>query len=177
MPGARWFPEARLNYAEHVLRGAATDRPAMLAVGEDHVPMGIFREELCGRVGAVGAALRERVVRPGDRVAAYAGNLTDTVVAMLATTSIGAVWTACAPDFGTKSVIDRFRQVEPGVLIAVDGYRFGGREYDRADTVRELLEALPSVRSTLLIRSLRTDAEPRAGESAGTGRGCPSPPM
>jgi acetoacetyl-CoA synthetase len=118
-----------------------------------------------------------RVVRPGDRVAAYAGNLPDTVVAMLATTSIGAVWTACAPDFGTKSVIDRFRQVEPGVLIAVDGYRFGGREYDRADTVRELLEALPSVRSTLLIRSLRTDAEPRAGESAGTGRGCPSPPM
>ncbi len=93
-------------------------------------------------------------------MAAYAGNLPETVVAMLATTAIGAVWTVCAPDFGTKGVLDRFKQVEPTVLFAVDGYRFGGAEHERLDTVRELRAALPSVQRTILIRSLRPDDEP-----------------
>jgi acetoacetyl-CoA synthetase len=162
MPGARWFQEARLNYAEHVLRGATAARPALLAVGEDHVPAAWSWARLRGAVGAVAAGLRERGVEPGDRVAAYAGNLPETVVAMLATTAVGAVWTACAPDFGTKSVLDRFGQVQPKVLVAVDGYRFGGREHDRLATVRELQAGLPTVTTTLLIRSLRPDIEPPA---------------
>ena len=103
MPGACWFSRARLNYAEHVLRRATDDRPAIVAVGEDRAPVPVSWLQLRDRVGAVAAWLRARGVGPGDRVAAYAGNLPETVVAMLATTSIGAVWTACAPDFGTRT--------------------------------------------------------------------------
>jgi acetoacetyl-CoA synthetase len=162
MPGARWFPGARLNYAEHVLARAPKEGPAMLAVAEDRDPVPITAAELRAQVGSFAAALREYGVGPGDRVAAYVGNLPEAVVAMLAVTSIGAVWTVCAPDFGTKGVLDRFVQVEPTVLIAVDGYRFGGREHDRLDTVRELTAALPGLAKTILIDSLRPGAEPPA---------------
>jgi len=152
--GAEWFPGARLNYAEHVLGRAPEDAQAILAVAEGGEPRPISAAELRGQVGALAAALRDLGVRPGDRVAAYVGNLPEAVVAMLATTSLGAVWTTCAPDFGTKGVLDRFTQVEPTVLIAVDGYRFGGRDHERLDTVRELRAALPSLRRTIVIRSL-----------------------
>jgi acetoacetyl-CoA synthetase len=154
MPGARWFPGARLNYAEHVLGRATGGRPAIVSCVEDRGLVEVSCEDLREQVGAVAAWLRSVGVGSGDRVAAYAGNLPETVVAMLATTSLGAVWTACAPDFGTRSVLDRFAQVSPTVLIAVDGYRFGGRVYDRRTVVRELLEGLPSVRAALLIRSV-----------------------
>ena len=147
MPGARWFPGARLNYAEHVL--ARAPERAVIACAEDREPRIISREELRGRVGGMARHLRDLGVQPGDRVAAYVGNIPEAIVAMLATTSIGAVWTACAPDFGTQSVIDRFAQLEPVVLIAVDGYRFGGREYDRRAVVEELRAALPSVRAVV----------------------------
>jgi acetoacetyl-CoA synthetase len=158
MPGARWFGGARLNYAEHVLRRAPQVPPALIALGEDHQPRETPWSELRGQVGALGAALRSLGVRPGDRVAAYVGNLPEAVVAMLAVTSIGAVWTACAPDFGVRSVLDRFAQVEPTVLIAVDGYRFGGRDRERVETVRELQAGLPTVRTTIVVRSLRRDS-------------------
>ena len=158
MPGARWFGGARLNYAEHVLGRAPNVPPAVIAVGEDHRPREISGSALGGQVGALGAALRNLGVRPGDRVAAYVGNLPEAVVAMLAVTSVGAVWTACAPDFGVRSVLDRFAQVEPTVLIAVDGYRFGGRERERIETVQELRAGLPTVRTTIVVRSLRRDS-------------------
>jgi acetoacetyl-CoA synthetase len=158
MPGARWFGGARLNYAEHVLGRAPQALPALIAVGEDHRPREISASELRGQVGSLSAALRNLGVRPGDRVAAYVGNLPEAVVAMLAVTSLGAVWTACAPDFGVRSVLDRFTQVEPTVLIAVDGYRFGGRERGRIETVRELQAGLPTVRTTIVVRSLRRDS-------------------
>jgi acetoacetyl-CoA synthetase len=158
MPDARWFVGARLNYAEHVLRGAPQVPPALVSVGEDHQPRETSSSELRGQVGSLGAALRDLGVRPGDRVAAYVGNLPEAVVAMLAVTSIGAVWTACAPDFGVRSVLDRFAQVEPTVLIAVDGYRFGGRDRPRIETVRELQAGLPTVRTTIVVRSLRHDS-------------------
>jgi acetoacetyl-CoA synthetase len=160
MPGARWFPGARLNYAQHVLARAPAAGPALLAIAEGEDPVPITTAQLRARVGSLAAALREWDVGPGDRVAAYVGNLPEAVVAMLAVTSIGAVWTVCAPDFGIKGVLDRFVQVEPSVLIAVDGYRFGGREHDRLDTVRELKAAIPGLKTTILIRSLRPDAEP-----------------
>ena len=160
MPGARWFDGAALNYAEHVLSRATDDRPALVALGEAHVPSEISWVQVRGQVGALAGALRERGVRPGDRVAAYLGNLPEAVIAMLAVTSIGAIWTACAPDFGTRSVLDRFGQLAPSVLIAVDGYRFGGREHDRLHTVRELRAGLPTVTTTILVRSLRPDSAP-----------------
>jgi acetoacetyl-CoA synthetase len=165
MPGARWFAGARLNYAEHILTRARSERPALIAVAEEGEPVEWSWDDLRGQVGALAAALRDQGLRPGERVAAYVGNVPEAVVAMLAVTSLGAVWTACAPDFGTRSVLDRFGQVEPTVLIAVDGYRFGGREHDRRATVAELRAGLPTVRRTIVIRSLRPAEEPAAGDA------------
>lgn len=154
MPGARWFEGARLNYAEAVLTRASHDRPALIAVAEGRAAREISRAELRGQVGALAAALREMGVGPGDRVAAYLPNIPEAVVGLLAAASIGAVWTSCAPDFGLRSVLDRLGQVDPTVLIAVDGYRFGGREHDRRDVVAQLREAMPSLRAVIVVQSL-----------------------
>jgi acetoacetyl-CoA synthetase len=164
MPGARWFPGAQLNYAEEVLTRAPQAGAAIIVLGEDHVPCEVTAEELAGQVGALAMALAEMGVEQGDRVAAYLPNVPQAVVAMLATSSLGAVWSACAPDFGTQSVIDRFAQLEPKVLIAADGYCFGGREHDRRAVVQELRDALPSVTATVLVRLLHSDTEPLPGE-------------
>jgi acetoacetyl-CoA synthetase len=160
MPGAQWFPGARLNWAEGLLRhadAAGGDRTAVVGLGEDGEPVELSWAELTARVASVAAALRELGVRPGDRVAAYLPNIPQAVVALLATTSVGAIWSCCAPDFGTKGVIDRFQQIAPTVLIAVDGYRFGGRDVDRTETVAELRQQLPSVRHTVVVRHLHPD--------------------
>jgi acetoacetyl-CoA synthetase len=154
MPGAAWFPGARLNYAEAVLDRAPGDRPAIVAVSEDLVTQDISRDELRGRVGALAAALRDLGVGPGDRVAGYLPNIPEAVVALLATASVGAVWTSCSPDFGLRSVVDRLAQVEPVVLIAVDGYRWAGREHDRREVVAQLRGALPTVRAVIVVQSL-----------------------
>lgn len=159
MPGARWFPGARLNYAAHVL-DRAPER-AIIACAEGAGPRVITRDELRGQVGGMAAHLHELGVEPGDRVAAYVPNIPEAIVAMLATTSLGAVWTACAPDFGTQSVIDRFAQLEPTVLVAVDGYRFGGRDFDRTAVVEELRAALPSVRAVVPAARRYEPREPR----------------
>jgi acetoacetyl-CoA synthetase len=154
MPGARWFEGSRLNYAEALLARAAVDRPALIAVAEDGLPREISRDQLRGQVGALADALRDLGVGPGDRVAAYLPNIPEAVVALLATASLGAVWTSCAPDFGLRSVVDRLGQVNPTVLIAVDGYRWGGREHDRRDVVAQLRAAMPSVRAVIMVQSL-----------------------
>jgi acetoacetyl-CoA synthetase len=166
MPGARWFGGARLNYAEVVLARAPADRPAVVAVAEEGTPRRISRAELRGRVGALAAALRERGVGPGDRVAAYLPNIPEAVVALLATASIGAVWTSCSPDFGLRSVLDRLGQVEPTVLVAVDGYRWAGKEHDRRDVVVQLRQAMPSVRAVVWVPSLYPDDPPPASLGA-----------
>ncbi|MFD9129311.1 acetoacetate--CoA ligase [Kitasatospora sp. NPDC059571] len=150
MPGARWFPGARLNYAEHALRAAEdprnADRPAILHLDETtEQPAALTWAELRRQVGSLAAALRERGVRPGDRVGAYLPNIPQAVVALLATAAVGAVWTSCAPDFGARSVLDRLQQIEPTVLFAVDGYHYGGKDHDRTDVVAELRRELPTV--------------------------------
>jgi len=155
MPGARWFEGARLNYAQAVLKQAVATRPALVAVGEDDQVRELSWDQLSGQVGALGAALRELGVAPGDRVAAYLPNIAEAVVGLLATASLGAVWTSCAPDFGLRSVIDRLGQVQPTVLIAVDGYRFNGKEHDRLVVVAQLRAAMPSLRAVVVVRSLR----------------------
>ncbi|MFJ2958005.1 acetoacetate--CoA ligase [Streptomyces sp. NPDC087270] len=162
MPGARWFPGARLNYAEHALRPALdpdqADRPALVHVDERHEPATVTWAELSRQVASLAAELRRLGVTPGDRVSGYVPNTAHAVVALLATAAVGGVWTSCAPDFGARSVLDRFQQVEPVVLFAVDGYRYGGKTHDRTATVAELRAGLPTVRATIHIPLLGTEA-------------------
>ncbi|QNP73913.1 acetoacetate--CoA ligase [Streptomyces roseirectus] len=159
MPGAQWFPGATLNYAEHALRAAATraDEPALLHVDETHEPRPVTWAELRRQVGSLAASLRRLGVRPGDRVSGYLPNVPQAVAALLATAAVGAVWTSCAPDFGARSVLDRFQQIEPVVLFAVDGYRYGGKEHDRRETVAELRRELPTLRAVVHIPLLGTE--------------------
>ena len=161
MPGVRWFPGARLNFVEQVFRYGGPAKPAILFASEGGGVAGISWLELRRQVGAFAASLRGMGVGPGDRVVGYMPNIPQAVVAFLASASIGAVWSACGPDFSTLSVLDRFRQLEPAVLVAADGYRYGGREIDRRAAVAELQKELPSLRRTVLVSHL--GLEPPAG--------------
>ncbi|MFF5131547.1 acetoacetate--CoA ligase [Streptomyces syringium] len=162
MPGATWFPGATLNYAEHALRAAddpgRAHEPALLYVDETHEPAPVTWAELRRQVGSLAAELRRLGVRPGDRVSGYLPNIPHAVVALLATAAVGGVWTSCAPDFGARSVLDRFQQVEPVVLFTVDGYHYGGKRHTRADVVSELRAELPTVRAVVHIPLLGTAA-------------------
>ena len=151
MPRAVWFEGARLNYAEHALRHAVDDRPAIIFESEITPCMQITWGELKGQVAALARTLKSLGVVQGDRVVAYMPNIPQTVVALLACSSIGAIWSSASPDMGHISVIDRFRQIEPKVMLAVDGYRYGGRDFDRRAIVREILAALPSVEKLVLV--------------------------
>ena len=151
MPGARWFPGARLSYAEHVFRGRAEGEVAIRHASELR-PLGEWTwGDLRKRAGAVAGALREAGVVAGDRVAAYLPNIPETVAAFLGCASIGATWSSCAPEFGVRSVVDRFAQIEPKVLLAVDGYRYGGKDFDRSDAIDALQRALPTLRQTFVL--------------------------
>ncbi|MFG1673224.1 acetoacetate--CoA ligase [Micromonospora sp. NPDC049282] len=156
MPGARWFPGATLNYAENVLRmpGLGDDDPAVIAHGQTRAPETLTVAELRDRVRRVAAGLRRLGVGPGDRVAAYAPNIPETYVLLLATASLGAIFSSCAPEFGTRSVTDRWQQIEPSVLVAVDGYRYGDKPVDRRAEVAAIRAALPSLRHTVAVAYL-----------------------
>lgn len=158
MPGAQWFPGAKLNYAEHVFRNATVDRPALLFRSERHPLVEVSWDELRYKVGAVAHALRKMGVQRGDRVVAYMPNMPETLIAFLAAASMGAIWSSCSPDFGTNSVIDRFKQIEPKVLFAVDGYQYGGKQFDRRPIIAELQQSLPSLEKTVLVPYLLPDA-------------------
>jgi acetoacetyl-CoA synthetase len=151
MPGARWYPNARLNYAEHVFRHATSDRPALIARSEDAPVREVSWAELARDTGAIAARLRALGVRAGDRVASYMPNRPETVAAFLACASIGAIWSSCAPDMGATVVLDRLRQIEPKVLFATDSYSYNGKTHDRAAPVEELLRELPSVRTVVQV--------------------------
>ncbi|TMK57761.1 MAG: acetoacetate--CoA ligase [Actinobacteria bacterium] len=159
MPGARWFPGTRLNYAEHVFAGKDDEEVAILHASElrelDELTWGELRQQ----VAAAAAGLRALGVERGDRVVAYLPNIPEAIVAFLAAVSIGAVWSSCSPDFGPASVIDRFAQIEPKVLFAVDGYRYGGKDFDRRDVVAQLKEAMPSLRRTVVLPYLNADPD------------------
>ena len=151
MPGADWFPGAQLSYAEHVFRGRDDSEVAIRHASELR-PLGEWTwGELRARAGAVAAALRESGVVAGDRVAAYLPNIPETVAAFLGCASIGATWSSCAPEFGVRSVVDRFAQIEPKVLLAVDGYRYGGRDLDRAEAIAQLQRELPTLERTFVL--------------------------
>jgi acetoacetyl-CoA synthetase len=135
MPGAQWFPGARLSYAEHFFRARADDEVAIRHAGELRELSEWTWGELREQTARIATGLRKLGVGPGDRVAAYMPNIPETVAAFLATASIGAVWSSAAPEFGARSVVDRFAQIEPKVLLAIDGYRYGGRDFDRREVV------------------------------------------
>jgi acetoacetyl-CoA synthetase len=164
MPGARWFPGAELNYAEHVFRTAddRLDEPAVVHESEVR-PLGEMSwRELRERTGALAAALREMGVERGDRVVAYLPNVPEAVVAFLACASVGAVWSSGSPDFGAGSLVDRFKQIEPKVLFATDGYRYGGKDFDRTDVVAKLQDEIPSLEKTIILQYLSEDPDTSA---------------
>lgn len=151
MPGARWFPNATLNYAEHALEGKDEAELAAVFVREDGLSEEITFGELRSRVAAVRAELVELGVGRGDAVAALVPNSPHALIAFLATASLGAIWSSCSPDFGLRAVADRFVQIQPKVLVAVDGYPYGGRKFDVRSTVDELRSELPSLNGVIRI--------------------------
>lgn len=145
MPGAVWFPNTRLNYAEHIFRNKTADRPAILARSEARPVRAVSWAELEEVTGALTATLRAMGVKAGDRVVSYMPNIPETVMAFLACASIGAIWSSCSPEMGASVVLDRFTQIQPKVLFAVDSYTYNGKLFDRSAVVSELLAALPTV--------------------------------
>ena len=162
MPGARWFPGAEINYAEHVFRNARQGRPALVHASELR-PLGETSwRELEERVAAFAAGLSGMGVGRGDRVVAYLPNVPEAVVAFLACASLGAVWSSASPDFGAGSLVDRFAQIEPKVLVACDGYRYGGKDFDRTDIVARLQGEIPTLKNTVLLPYLDEGADAAA---------------
>jgi acetoacetyl-CoA synthetase len=160
MPGARWFAGAELNYADHLFRGKDTSALAVQHAAEGGELAEITWGELRTRVAATAAGLRELGVRRGDRIAAYLPNSPGALIAFLATASLGATWSSCSPDFGARSVIDRFAQIEPKVLFAVDGYTYSGKRFDRMEVVVGLEREMPSLERTVLVPYLDHAADP-----------------
>ena len=159
MPGYKWFEGAELNYAEHVFRNARPDEPAVLHQSEIR-PLGtVTWRELQEKVGALAAGLEELGVERGDRVVAYLPNVPEALIAFLACASLGAIWSSCSPDFGLGSVVDRFTQIEPKVLFAVDGYRYGGKDYDRTEVVAKLQEEMPTLEKTVVLPYLAEEPD------------------
>ena len=165
MPGAKWFPGMRMNYAQNILKKHDSSE-AMLFWGEDKVKRKVTWAELNNQVSRCAQGLKAAGVRQGDRVAAYMPNMPETVIAMIATASLGAVWTSCSPDFGVQGVLDRFGQVEPKVLLAPDGYYMNGKAIDLLDKVSDIVSKLPSVREAVIVPYLsaspNVDGVPRA---------------
>ena len=155
MPGAEWFPEARLNFAENLLRAEGSEA-AIIFWGEDRVKRTLSHNDLRNQVSQLQQALRAAGVGVGDRVAGFLPNLPETVIAMLATTSLGAVWSSCSPDFGVQGVLDRFGQIGPKVLFVADGYFYGGKEFDCLDRVQAVTAQLPSVDRLVVVPYMRT---------------------
>jgi acetoacetyl-CoA synthetase len=163
LAGPRWFPEARLNFAENLLRHAGT-APAIVSWDERGAIGEWSRDRLRAEVSRVAAGFRALGLQPGDRVAGWLPNIAEAVIAMLATASIGGVWTSCSPDFGVEGIVDRFGQTEPVLLLFADGYRYSGRDHDCLARARELLARLPTVRHAIRIKYLGDPAplgEPR----------------
>jgi acetoacetyl-CoA synthetase len=157
MPGARWFPGAQVNYAQHVFRhveaAASAGMPAIVSEDEEGRIRELGWPELKRQAAALALTLKERGVQRGDRVVAYLPNVPETIVAFLACCSLGAVWSVCAPDMGLQAVIDRFRQIEPVVLIAADGVHYAGRALDRSQVVTSLRAALPQVHTVIVLET------------------------
>lgn len=160
MPGARWFAGARVNFAEHILRRARPGAPALHFAAEDRPVASMDWDTLQEQVARVAAGLRARGIGAGDRVVAFMPNIPQTMIACLATTSLGAIWSSCSTDFGAASVLDRFRQIEPRALFTVDGYRYGGKAFDRRAEAARIIAGLPSLEHVFHLPYLDPAATP-----------------
>ncbi|WP_353057053.1 AMP-binding protein [Microbulbifer sp. VAAF005] len=158
MPGAQWFPQARLNFAENLLR-YRDDKAALVERLENGSRRELSYKELYDRVERLSAALVAQGVVEGDRVAGFMPNVIDTVVAMLATTSLGAIWTSCSPDFGINGVFDRFGQVQPKVLFACEGYFYNGKVIDSLPRLREIMQRIESIETLVVVPVARSEEE------------------
>ncbi|MEZ4861631.1 MAG: acetoacetate--CoA ligase [Caldilineaceae bacterium] len=158
MPGAQWFVGARLNYAENFFARMNHEQPAILYKDEEHPVRALTWQTIHDQSNALAQHLRDQGVQQGDRVVAYLPNIPEAIIALLAVASLGAIWSSCSPDFGSRSVLDRFQQIEPKVLLAVDGYRYGGKAFERMATVAELQQQLPTVQQTILVPLLNPQA-------------------
>ncbi len=167
MPAVEWFPGSRINYARNALRTASTDpdRTAIRYRSEAGHDGSLTFGELDEQVAIVRAALVALGVQRGDRVAAYLPNSPQALIGLLATASLGAIWTSCSPDFGAHAVIDRFAQVTPKVLIAVDGYVYGGKTFDRQAELAAITQALPGLQSVILVDYIGTERQSRAARA------------
>jgi len=150
MPGAKWFPGAELNFAENLLR-YRDDRPAIVSSGEKNGEVVITCSELYDRVARLARSMREMGIRPGDRVAGFMPNIPETIIAMLASASIGALWSSCSPDFGIKGVLDRFGQIEPRIIFTADGYYYNGKRFNSLERISEILRSLESVEKVIVV--------------------------
>ena len=158
MPGARFFPDARLNFAENLLRRTGPG-DAIVFWGEDKVKRRMSWDQLTDEVARFAQGLRKLGVGTGDKVAAYMPNMPETIIAALATMSLGAVWSSCSPDFGVTGVLDRFGQIQPKVLVAAEGYYYGGKTFDQLPKVKDILAKLPSVEKTVIVGYTREKAD------------------
>jgi acetoacetyl-CoA synthetase len=144
MPGAKWFSGARLNFAQNLLRYRDND-PAIIFKGESmDVPVRITYAQLYNKVARVAESMRVRGLKVGDRVAGFMPNIPETIIAMLAATSIGAIWTSCSPDFGTKGALDRFGQIEPKMLFTANVYSYNGKKFDSLEKIKTIFSQLSS---------------------------------
>ncbi len=159
MPPRGWFKGITLNYAENLFRREGKQRPAMIAKGERGGTAEVSWDELRQRVAAMAHYMKSIGIGKGDRVAGYLPNIPESVISFLAAASLGAVWSGCSPDLGSRSVIDRFEQIEPKLLIAVDGYTYGGRDYDRRDTISEVMSSIKSIKRLVLVPYLDRNAK------------------
>ncbi len=157
MPDAKWFEGASVNYAEHIFRNNLSDQPAIQFKREGRKMIEISWSEMKMKVASVAKALKDMGVEKGDRVVAYLPNIPEATIAFLATNSIGAIWSSCSPDFGSASVVDRFRPIEPKVLIAVDGYSYNGKPFDKSAVVREIVNQLPSLKHVIEVPYLNPE--------------------
>ena len=165
MPGARWFVGSELNFAANLLRFRDA-RPAIVFRGEDGRRTELSYAELYRQVARVAAGLRELGIRPGDRVAGFMPNIPETVIAMLAATSLGAVWSSCSPDFGSNGVVDRFGQISPRVLFTADGYLYNGRANNSLQRIAGVISRLPDVERVVVVPFLAESPELEGVESA-----------
>ncbi len=156
MPGAQWFPEAKLNFAQNLLR-RRDEADALVFWGEDKVRRRLSYGELYQQVSRMAQALENAGIREGDRVAAYLPNMPETVIAMLAASSLGAIWSSCSPDFGANGVVDRFGQIEPKLLFAADGYHYNGKTHDSLEKIAEIRQRIPSIEQVVVIPYTRDD--------------------
>ncbi|MCB0661824.1 MAG: acetoacetate--CoA ligase [Saprospiraceae bacterium] len=159
MPGAKWFEGAKVNYAKEIFNRKTTDQPAIIFRNEVVDYVEISWDELEGEVASMAAYLKSIGIQKGDRVAAYMPNIPEATTAFLSACSLGAVWSSCSPDFGTSSVVDRFQQIEPKVLFVVDGYRYGGKSFDKKQVVKELVEQLPTVEKVIVLPYLDPETQ------------------